>query len=95
MKTTYSRGELAAMLVDLESELGGPFGAVNSRNFGRPGLVEYRNPILAEAMRVLGFAQRFGVGIPIARRALRANGQEEPEFHVDPTWVSCTVRAGG
>ena len=71
---------------------GGPYGALNSGNFGRPGVVDYRNPILAEAMRVLGLAQRYGAGIPIARRALRDNGQPEPEFQPESSWIHCTVR---
>ena len=72
---------------------GGPYGAVSAANFGRPGLVDYRNPILAEAMRVLGLVQRYGAGIPSARRHLRDNGQPEPEFLTEPNWVQCTVRA--
>ena len=72
---------------------GGPYGAVTVENFGQPGVVDYRNPILAEAMRVLGLVQRFGLGIAGARRRLRDNGQPEPDFRVDPNWVHCTVRA--
>ena len=72
---------------------GGPFGALTAENFGQPGIVDYRNPILAEAMRVLGLAQRYGAGIPTARRALLNNGQPEPDFRVEPNWVHCTVRA--
>ena len=72
---------------------GGPYGAVSADNFGRPGLVDYRNPILAESMRVLGLVQRYGAGIPSARRDLRDNGQPEPEFLTEPNWVQCTVRA--
>lgn len=48
---------------------------------------------LAEAMRVLGLVQRYGFGIPAARRELRANGQPEPEFQIEPDRVHCTVRA--
>ena len=44
-------------------------------------------------MRVLGLVQRYGFGIPAARRLLRAAGHPEPEFRVDPSWVHCTVRA--
>ena len=44
-------------------------------------------------MRVLGLAQRYGAGIPTARRALLNNGQPEPDFRVEPNWVHCTVRA--
>ena len=70
---------------------GGPYGALTAENFGRPGIVDYRNQILAEAMRVLGLAQRYGAGIPTARRALRDNGQPEPDFRVESNWVHCTV----
>lgn len=73
---------------------GGPYGAVTADNFGEPGALDYRNPIIAEAMRVLGLVQRFGFGIPAARRALKENGQQGPEFRVEPNWVRCTVRVG-
>ena len=32
---------------------GGPFGIVTVANFGQPGVTDYRNPHLAEAMKVL------------------------------------------
>jgi len=44
-------------------------------------------------MRVLGLVQRFGVGIDIARAALRRNAQPEPVFDVQPHWVRCVIRA--
>jgi ATP-dependent DNA helicase RecG len=72
---------------------GGPFGAVTAENFGAPGLTDYRNPNLAEALRVLGFVQQFGAGLPIARRALAQNGNPPPEFTVDPTRIQVVVRA--
>ena len=72
---------------------GGPYGAVTHTNFGSPGLVDYRNPSLAESMRVLGLVQRYGAGIPNARRLLRENDQPEPEFRVEENWIHCTVRA--
>jgi len=71
---------------------GGPYGAVTPENFGAPGITDYRNPNLAEAMRVLGFVQRFGAGIPTARHALSENGNPPPEFNVQPTYVGVTVR---
>jgi ATP-dependent DNA helicase RecG len=49
---------------------GGPFGSVTPDNFGQPGITDYRNPNLAEALRALGYVQRFGAGIAIARKAL-------------------------
>ncbi|MEW6074054.1 MAG: ATP-binding protein [Planctomycetota bacterium] len=72
---------------------GGPYGLVTVETFGRPGVLDYRNPILAEAMRVLGLVQRFGFGIPIARREMELAGHPPPEFQVDPNWVHCTLRA--
>ena len=72
---------------------GGPYGDVSAETFGQPGLLDYRNPNLADAMRVSGLVQRYGVGIPRARRELRANNQEEPAFDVDAHRVRCTVRA--
>lgn len=72
---------------------GGAYGAVTAEEFGRPGLADYRNPSLAEAMRVLGIVQRFGVGIGIARDALSRNEQDAPEFEVRPNYVRCTIRA--
>ncbi len=72
---------------------GGPFGAVTRENFGDPGITDYRNPNLAEAMKALGFVQRFGVGIPIAQRSLRDSGCPEAEFEAQPTHVLATVRA--
>jgi ATP-dependent DNA helicase RecG len=71
---------------------GGPFGIVNAANFGTPGVADYRNPNLAEAMRVLGFVQRFGAGLAIARRALADNGNPPPEFVLDHGYVAATVR---
>ena len=72
---------------------GGAYGVVTAQNFGQPGAADYRNPSLAESMRVLGLVQRFGVGIGIARTALRRNAQPEPFFDVQPNWVRCVVRA--
>lgn len=71
---------------------GGPFGAVTVENFGQPGVSDYRNPSLAEALRVLGFVQRFGVGIATARSELQANGNPPPEFEVNPSHVGVTLR---
>ena len=72
---------------------GGPFGSVTTDNSADPGMTDYRNPNLAESMRVLGFVQSFGVGIPTAKRLLREGGHPEPDFTVEPTHVLVTVRA--
>jgi len=70
---------------------GGPYGVVNSTNFGQPGITDYRNPHLAEALKVLGYVQRFGVGIATARKALAENGNPPPQFDISATHVLVTV----
>lgn len=71
---------------------GGPFGQVTRENFGTPGVTDYRNPHLAEALKVLGYVQRFGVGIELAKSALARNGNPELKFQVEATHVLATVR---
>ena len=71
---------------------GGPFGQVTPDNFGVPGITDYRNPHLAEAIKTLGFVQRFGVGIQIARKELLDNGNPAPAFEVQQNHVLVTVR---
>lgn len=71
---------------------GGPYGQVTKDNFGQPGITDYRNYHVAEAMKNLGYVQRFGVGIPIARRELEKNGNPELEFVVEDTHVLAIVR---
>ena len=70
---------------------GGLYGRVTSENIGT-GATDYRNPLIAEIMRNLGFAQRFGVGLSIARKALEDNGNPPPEFDFSPTHVTVIVR---
>ncbi|MGH9840744.1 MAG: ATP-binding protein [Blastocatellia bacterium] len=72
---------------------GGPYGIVTPKNFGEPGLTDYRNPNLAEALRTLGFVQHFGAGLPTVRRELAKNGNPPPEFNIQPTYVGAIVRA--
>ncbi len=63
---------------------GGPYGQVTAENFGQPGVTDYRNPHLAEAMKNLGYVQKFGVGIPMARREMEKNHNPPPEFIIPP-----------
>ena len=71
---------------------GGPFGLVTKVNFGQPGVTDYRNPHLAEAMHVLGYVQKFGMGIQIARKQLLDNGNPPPEFTIEENYILATVR---
>ncbi len=70
---------------------GSLYGKINPDTFGT-GETDYRNPLVAEIMRHLGFAQRFGLGLPLARRALSENGNPAPEFRFSPTSVLVTLR---
>ncbi|MCF8478963.1 MAG: putative DNA binding domain-containing protein [Rhodospirillum sp.] len=70
---------------------GGPYGIVTRQNFGKPGYTDYRNPNLAETMKVLGFVQRFGVGIQTAQKALLNNGNPPAEFSPEDNLVFVTI----
>lgn len=59
---------------------GGPYGSVNIDNFGEPGITDYRNPHLGEAMKNLGYVQKLGLGIQIAREQMAKNGNPSPKF---------------
>ncbi|MCA9961597.1 MAG: putative DNA binding domain-containing protein [Anaerolineales bacterium] len=70
---------------------GGLFGQVNEANLGH-GATDYRNPHIAEALKNLGFVQRFGFGIPIAEKALKANGNPPIKFQITSNSVLAIVR---
>jgi ATP-dependent DNA helicase RecG len=71
---------------------GGPFGHVNRANFGHPGITDYRNPYLAEAMKNLGYVQKFGMGIVLARKELDKNGNPPLEHQVEDAHVLAILR---
>lgn len=71
---------------------GGPYGRVSIETFGRPGVNDYRNPFVAEAMKASGFVQRFGIGIETARRALEQNGNPPLQLEIDASNVLAIVR---
>lgn len=70
---------------------GGPFGQVNRGNFGS-GVNDYRNPNLAAVMKELGYVQKFGVGIIVARNEMRKNGNPDIEFQVEDGRVVVIMR---
>ena len=53
---------------------------MNRENF--PDENDYRNPIIADAMRTLGYVNRFGRGIGRVHIELEENGNGEPHFDV-------------
>lgn len=77
--------------VEIQSP-GGPYGQVTVERFGEPGLTDYRNPTIAEAMRALGYVQRFGIGLQLASRELSKNGNPPPTYDPHPENVLVVVR---
>ncbi len=71
---------------------GGAFGMVDAENFGS-GVVDYRNPNLAESLKNLGFVQRFGIGIQIVRSELKVAGHPAATFEVNQNVLLATVPA--
>jgi ATP-dependent DNA helicase RecG len=67
------------------------YGQVNEANFGT-GVTDYRNPLVAEIMRGLGYVQRFGIGIPITRSEMQRNGNPDPEFAFSESAVLVILR---
>ncbi len=66
---------------------GGPYGNVTSSNFGEAGMTDYRNPNIAELLKALGFVQRFGRGIAIAKEAMRSNGNPPLRYECEQSGV--------
>ena len=60
---------------------GGLYGEATPENF--PTRNSYRNPIIAEAMKSLGFVNRFGYGVQRAQALLSQNGNPPAQFEFD------------
>jgi ATP-dependent DNA helicase RecG len=60
---------------------GGLYGEATRENF--PTRNSYRNPVIAEAMKSLGFVNRFGYGVQRAQALLAQNGNPPAEFGFD------------
>jgi ATP-dependent DNA helicase RecG len=60
---------------------GGLYGEATPENF--PTRNSYRNPVIAEAMKSLGFVNRFGYGVQRAQMLLSQNGNPPAEFEFD------------
>jgi ATP-dependent DNA helicase RecG len=60
---------------------GGLYGEATPGNF--PTRNSYRNPVIAEAMKALGFVNRFGYGVQRAQALLKQNGNPPAQFEFD------------
>ncbi len=63
---------------------GGLYGEATPDNF--PHQNAYRNPVLAEAMKILGYVNKFGYGVQRAIEALANNGNPPAQFQFEPTY---------
>ena len=69
---------------------GGLYGEATKRNF--PTRNSYRNPVIAEVLKSLGYVNRFGYGVQRAQALLLENGNPPAEFEFDEHSVLVTVR---
>ncbi len=69
---------------------GGLYGDASPDNF--PRCTDYRNPVLAEALKILGYVNRFGRGVIDAQNALSENGSAPASFEFQPNFVSVTLQ---
>jgi len=60
---------------------GGLYGEATPENF--PTRNSYRNPVIAEAMKSLGFVNRFGYGVQRSQALLAQNGNPPADFEFD------------
>lgn len=64
---------------------GGLYGNARPENF--PRVNDYRNPIIAEALKVLGFVNKYNRGIARVQMELEANGNGVAKFDVNDITV--------
>lgn len=69
---------------------GGLYGETNAENF--PNTNSYRNPVVASAMKVLGYVERFGAGVAKANAAMERNGNPPIEFTIRPDYFLAVLR---
>jgi len=75
--------------VEIQSP-GALYGEASAQNF--PQQTAYRNPVLAESLKALGYVNRYGRGVLRAQQALADNGSPPAEFQFDPGFVLVTLR---
>jgi ATP-dependent DNA helicase RecG len=76
--------------VEIQSP-GGLYGEATPENF--PMQNSYRNPVIAESMKVLGYVNKFGRGVLRAQEALAGNSNPPAEFYFQPTYFLATARS--
>ena len=74
------------------SSPGGVYGEVTKENFGKKGYTSYRNPTIAEAMKNMGFMQRFGIGFATVHKELKNNGNPPADFDINENFIFVTIK---
>ncbi len=69
---------------------GALYGEASPANFPRQNA--YRNPVIAEAMKTLGYVNRYGSGIERAQAALKASQNPEATFFFEDTYFLATLK---
>lgn len=69
---------------------GGLYGDIRMEDF--PGATAYRNVVLAEAAKTLGYVNRFGRGVPSIQDAMKRNASPPPEFAPSERHFCVTLR---
>ena len=69
---------------------GSLYGEASRENFPRQNA--YRNPVVAEAMKTLGYVNRYGAGIERTQEALKSNGSPPATFAFEDTYFLATLK---
>jgi ATP-dependent DNA helicase RecG len=73
--------------------IGNPGGLLPGLNLAQlEGKHKARNPLLADWLQVLGYVERFGIGILRMREAMQQAGLPAPIFVSRPDWFEVTLR---
>jgi ATP-dependent DNA helicase RecG len=65
------------------------YGEATPANF--PRQTSYRNPVIAEALAVLGFVNQYGRGVLRAQAALKSNSSPEAQFEFGDTFFGAKI----
>ena len=64
---------------------GGLYGKARPENF--PLVNDYRNPIIAQALKTMGYVNMFNRGVSRVKELMSANGNPSPTFNIDKITV--------
>lgn len=67
-------------------EIQNPGGLYGSASLNFPNQNDYRNLVIAEALKTLGYVNKFGHGILRAKAELKKNGNPEPDFNFEKNY---------